>query len=197
MKQISAKEFLEMIEENPSVFEHWNTPLEITEYVDCSWYKITHLSTHLTFSGRNEDGAVAHFGNCHNLKIATGTFDGYVRFAESGVQKIENLNILKTDITKNAASFWKCNNLTIATGTYPGWVNFSESGIHSIHNLHIHTSIETYASFECCPFLKTLEGWDLSKKIIIEEEKLEAEIKRRASLQKYIQESQPIKLPFL
>jgi hypothetical protein len=26
--KITAKEFLEMIAENPAVFEHWNTPLE-------------------------------------------------------------------------------------------------------------------------------------------------------------------------
>jgi hypothetical protein len=31
--KVTAKEFLAMIEENPSVFKEWETPLEITEFV--------------------------------------------------------------------------------------------------------------------------------------------------------------------
>jgi hypothetical protein len=33
--KITAAEFYKMIEEDPSIFEHWNTPLEITEFVKC------------------------------------------------------------------------------------------------------------------------------------------------------------------
>jgi hypothetical protein len=44
MQKITADEFLAMIAENPSIFEHWDSPLEITESVDCRMNNITHLS---------------------------------------------------------------------------------------------------------------------------------------------------------
>jgi hypothetical protein len=77
-----------MIMENPSVFEHWETPLEITGYVNCQNSPITHLSPHLTFSGKNEDGDTASFLNCPNLKVATGNYPGFVIFNNSGIQQV-------------------------------------------------------------------------------------------------------------
>ncbi len=59
--KITAKEFFEMIKGNPSVFEHWETPLEITEFIDCEYSPITHLSKHLTFSGKDNHGDSAMF----------------------------------------------------------------------------------------------------------------------------------------
>jgi hypothetical protein len=196
--KITAAEFHTMISENPSVFEHWETPLEITEYVNCYESPITHLSQHLTFSGKNSDGATADFRRCKSLKIATGTFHNLVAFNSSGIEKIENLTIINTDSALWAACFGGCKNLKIATGTYPGFVNFENSGIESIQNLHIQNPAydENFACFRNCPNLHTLAGWDLSKKIGIEPQKLEVEKKQR-KLHKFIKETQPEELPFL
>jgi hypothetical protein len=100
MKRIPAREFLAMIKKNPSVFEHWDTPLHITTPVNCENSLITH-----------PDGVVADFLGCPNLH--------------------------------------------------------------------------------------TLENWDLYNEITIEPEKLATEIKRRATFQKFLKESQPKPLPFL
>jgi hypothetical protein len=269
--KITAAEFLAMIAENPSVFEHWNTPLEITEYVECKNSPITHLSPHLTFSGKDFEETSASFykcknlkratGNfkgtlliwnsgietienlhvgkdkygysasfpfCQNLQIASGNFEGFVSFEKSGIKKIENLNVGK-DKAGISASFCGCPNLKIATGDFPGLVDFSESGVEKIVNLNagkhedgisadflgcknlkiatgnfegfaifLHSGIDTihnlniktphaiygYADFNGCPNLQTLEGWDISKTIHIEPQKLEAEIKRQTTLKK-------------
>jgi hypothetical protein len=198
MKKITADEFHNMIRKNPSVFEHWNTPLEITEFVICNNSDITHLSPLLTFSGRDQGGEVAAFHSCHKLKMATGTFHGFVRFPTCGIEKIENLIITQPTMANAAASFWCCYALKIATGNYPGHVDFWGSGIESIQNLHIKnpTKKNDYANFACCKNLSNLEGWDLSKQICIEPEKLAAEKERRA-LQKFHKETTPKELPFL
>jgi hypothetical protein len=183
LQKINASEFLAMITKNPSVFEHWNSPLEITEFVDCSHTNITHLSPHLTFSGTNTSdkwrkGWVANFAHCSKLQIATGTFHGFVLFSNSGVEKIENLHITKTNGDGWAASFRECQNLEIATGNYPtgnypGAVDFCK-----------------------CPKLN-LDKLDFCLNFEIEPEKIEAEKKRRASLQKYVEATQIEPLPFL
>jgi hypothetical protein len=197
--KVTAKEFLEMIAETPSVFEHWETPLEITEYVDCNNSKITHLSPLLTFSGKDSWNNTAVFSDCKDLQIATGTFHYFVTFRDSSITKIDQLHIQNCHDSGLSASFARCKKLRIATGTYPGNVIFYESGIHSIQNLHIQNphSNGNYADFLDCSNLQTLEGWDLSKQIAIEPHKLEAEKKRRASLKKFIKEIQPEELPFL
>jgi hypothetical protein len=117
--KITAKEFLAMIAENPSIFEHWETPLEITGYVNCGESNITHLSKQLTFSGRNSIGETASFSNCPDLKVATGTFHGLVYFVYSGIEKIENLQITNSDRTGWATNFCGCDSLQIATGLTP------------------------------------------------------------------------------
>jgi hypothetical protein len=199
MKQITADEFYKMITENPSVFEFWNTPLEITELVDCYRSPITHLSKHLIFSGRDDDGDVADFSRCPNLRIATGTFHGFVYFHASNIQKIENLNVIKRNKKKWSASFTSCTALNVATGNYTGFVSFANSGIHSIHNLHIQhpDKDDCYTNFWNCPNLHSLEGWDIFKTSEIEPEKLEAEIKRRNALKKFHKENKIETLPFL
>jgi hypothetical protein len=134
--KITADEFYTMLEDNPSVFEHWETPLEITEYVYCGSSPITHLSKHLTFSGKRENGDSASFYKCKNLKTATGTFQGAVDFSNSSVKKIENINVGKNK-RGYTANFALCKNLKIATGKFSGFVSFGASGIESIQNLHI------------------------------------------------------------
>jgi hypothetical protein len=196
MKRITAREFIVMIKENPSVFETWNTPLEITEYVNASHTFITHLSKHLIFSGIDEVGECARFQSCIKLKNASGTFHGTIDFEKSAIKKIENLHVKKTNITGTSASFSLCKKLQIATGEYAGFVSFYKSGIHSIHNLKIKRRGGTYADFTHCPNLQNLGNWDLSKPIDIEPEKLAAE-KERRSLKKFHKEAQPKLLPFL
>jgi hypothetical protein len=198
MKKITADEFLAMIEANPSIFENWNTPLEITEYVECRKSPITHLSKHLIFT-KNIDGTAAYFNLCPNLKIATGTFHGYVSFGNAGIEKIEAFTVTQPNKIGEAATFAYCLNLKIATGNYPGFVNFGESGVHSIKNLHIQKPDKNgdYVAFYNCHNLHTLEGWDLNKQIWIEKHKLQKEIKRRTSLQKFVIETSPKELPFL
>jgi hypothetical protein len=197
--KITAAEFHKMINENPAVFKHWETPLEITEYVNCKFSAITHLSPHLTFSGRNSNGASADFSECKHLKIATGTFGCLVAFSGSGIETIEDLHIKNVNTEGWAACFDNCKNLKVATGTYPGCVFFNGSGVNSIEKLHITGQDYNYghANFKDCLNLQTLEGWDLSKKIKIEPEKLEAEKKRRASLKKFHKETKVEELPFL
>jgi hypothetical protein len=199
MKRITAEEFHKLIDGNPSVFEYWNTPLEITEYVTCQNSPITHLSPHLIFSGIDRSGWAANFYLCKHLQIATGSFHGYVTFGKSAVQKIENLNIISTrQETNSATSFYHCENLQIATGTYPGHVDFSGSGIHFIQNLHIEkpNKVGFYSSFNLCHNLRTLQNWDITKQINIEPEKLAAE-KERIALQNFHKKIQLEALPFL
>jgi hypothetical protein len=124
MKKITAKEFLAMIEENPSVFEHWETPLQITETIACYKSKITHLSPHLTFTGRDINGKSAHFENCPALQIATGTFHHTVYFLVCGIKKIENLNVTMIYEPRQAAAFYNCPQLKVATGNFNGYVCF-------------------------------------------------------------------------
>jgi hypothetical protein len=157
--KITAKEFLEMIAENPSIFEQWNTPLEITEYVDCSDSNITYLSPHLTFSGRNEDGDTADFSHCPNLTSATGTFHSCVNFFGSGIVKIENLTVTQPNEYGKSANFGYCPFLQIATGSYPGYVNFEHSGIEHIK----HLVAESY-SFKDCFNLQNLKEWEISQR---------------------------------
>jgi hypothetical protein len=199
MEKITAAKFYNMLERDPSIFQHWNTPLEITQYVDCENSEITHLSKHLVFSGLNENEDSANFTDCKSLTVATGTFSKYAVFSGSSIQRIENLTVCKPDKNGNAANFYSCKNLEIATGIYPGAVNFSWSGIHTIQNLHIENPDQDgdYTAFYQCPNLHNLNGWDITKKFFIESGKLEAEIKRRAALQKFHKENQIEALPFL
>jgi hypothetical protein len=198
MNQITAGEFIEMFAKNASVFEHWDTPLEIIGYVYCDNSRITHLSKHLTFLG-NEKGEAASFSRCSDLKIATGTFHGFVSFAASGIEKIKNLKVTQTNLDNCSASFYACKSLQIATGNYDGFVSFWQSGVHTIKDLHIENSRINgdYTDFYECPNLHSLEGLNLTKKHNIEPEKLLAENKRRNALKKFVKKNQAEELPFL
>jgi hypothetical protein len=195
--KITAAEFKKMITENPSVFEHWDTPLEITEYVNCQGSPITYLSKHLTFSGKSA-GVTADFSDCENLKNATGTFHGKIFFANSGIEKIEDLVVIQENNDTFSASFLNCENLQIATGNYTNNPVFDGSGIQTIKDLHIKNPDRNgyYASFPHCSNLKNLGEWDISKPIDIEPEKLACEKERRA-LRKHAHKTEPKELPFL
>ena len=80
MKQMTGKEFEKLINKYPSWCKDLKEPLEITTFTNLRGSNITYLSPLLTFSGKNEYEHVATFGNCKNLKVATGTYLGFVTF---------------------------------------------------------------------------------------------------------------------
>ena len=153
MKKITGEEFCELINQNPSWCKDLKEPLEITTYSNVGYSKITHLSPLITFSGKSISGCVADFDNCKNLKVATGTFNGYVDFTESGIEKIENLLVKGVDHKGMSASFYLCEKLKVATGTFEGFVNFNDSGVTTIKDLIIE-KVDTdkeKARFYHCP----------------------------------------------
>ena len=54
-------------------------------------HPITHLSPHLLFTGKNENGISADFTHCHSLKKAEGVFAETVIFDRSGIESSEGL----------------------------------------------------------------------------------------------------------
>jgi len=153
MKQITGEEFVGLIEKDPSWCKNLKKEVEITTFVNLAYSNITHLSPLITFSGKNKNGWVVDFGNCEQLKVATGTYKGFANFSYSEIEKIENLNVTGVDTVIDSAYFLGCKNLKVATGTYKGFVNFSESGIETIKDLNIeNTNINGEKTrFEACP----------------------------------------------
>lgn len=159
MKQITARKFKAAVKLDPAWALTLTEPVEITDYCNMTGSKISHLSQMLHFAGGNKEGDAASFACCHHLKVAEGTFNGFVNFSESGVEKIGNLQITAPN-KKGAASFSCCKNLKVAEGTFPGCVCFKESGITRIGELNI-TAPSAYgfaADFFCCKSLELAEG---------------------------------------
>ena len=150
---MTGLEFMLKIDEDPSWCLSIKEPLEITTYVQLIKEAITHLSPFLTFSGKNEMGWAADFERCKNLKVATGTFHGFVYFGSSGIKEIKNLNITGIDSEGDSANFYSCKNLKVATGTFKGAVNFESSKIEEIKELIIQNKNikKEKASFIFCP----------------------------------------------
>jgi hypothetical protein len=205
--KITRKEFLCLLQKNPSFCKDLTKPLTITGYVILTNHPITHLSKYLIF----ELGA--NFENCPKLKIATGKFLNPVSFKGNAIEEIQELEVYSEGALQDqegedfspfndeleAANFSDCQNLKAASGTFHGWVTFQNSGIQKIKNLEttMADSYGKYANLHGCKKLTQLDSWDLSKEIYIEPEKLEAEIKRRAALKQFIDKSKPEELPFL
>jgi len=141
MKKITGEEFERKIIKDPAWCKTIKEPLEVTTSINLSCSKISHLSPLLTFSGKDHVGWVACFAGCKDLKIATGTYKGYVSFEESGIEKIENLTVIETRTSPwGATGFAKCKNLKGATGNFEGFVDFESSGVETIKDLNIETS---------------------------------------------------------
>jgi len=152
MKKITGEEFERKIIKDPAWCKTIKEPLEVTTSINLSCSKISHLSPLLTFSGKDHVGWVACFAGCKDLKIATGTYKGYVSFEESGIEKIENLTVKGVDKEGASANFALCENLKVATGNYKGAVSFEKSGITNIKDLIIeNANIEgRKANFKDC-----------------------------------------------
>lgn len=137
MRKITAEQFDAFVEADRAWATKLTEPVEITGFCDMTQSNITHLSPLLHFTGRNEWGSTASFFKCKSLKVAEGTFDGWVNFSESGIEKIGNLSITQPCDEGAAASFQQCKSLKIAEGTFPGFVDFGWSGIETIGDLCI------------------------------------------------------------
>jgi len=83
MRSISARQFKEFIEKDPSWASKLKERVEVRTYANMDNTNITHLSPFLLFSGRNAEGNVASFKGCAKLKVAEGNFDGFVDFGAS------------------------------------------------------------------------------------------------------------------
>ena len=151
--KITGAEFKNLIKENPSWCLDIKEPLKVTTFVSLICSNITHLSPLITFSGQENNGWAANFYGCENLEIATGKFNGVAIFRNSGIKKIENLTVTKTNEEKISATFSHCQNLKVATGTYKGFVDFESSGIETIKGLIIEntTTKKHRARFLNCP----------------------------------------------
>ena len=108
MKKMTGEEFKKLIERNASWCKNLKEPIEVTTYVELGGSKITHLSPLLTFSGKDEIGWSASFFYCKNLKVATGTFKGFVNFTKSEIETIKDLTIREADVTSEKAYFYDC-----------------------------------------------------------------------------------------
>ena len=160
MKQITARKFKAAVKLDPAWALTLTEPVEITGYCNMKFSGITHLSPLLHFAGRNAKEDAASFSCCKNLRVAEGTFNGFVNFSESSVEKIGNLEITESNKIGAAACFRSCNALNIAQGTFPGSVCFNESGITRIGELNITAPNEEgfAADFFRCKALEMAEG---------------------------------------
>lgn len=160
MNEFTSGQLKRAIETDPSWAAKLTEPMEITDYCDMAESPNTHLSPLLHFTGRDPSGNCADFSQCIGLKVAEGSFAGFVDFSGSGIGKIGNLNITQPQQNGNAASFYQCADLKIAEGTFPGFVEFGGSGVGKIGNLAITrpNNSGNAASFSCCFSLKVAEG---------------------------------------
>ena len=160
MKQLLTAEFNAKITHDPAWAATLTEPVEILDYCNMNFSPITHLSPLLRFTGRNEDGDVASFEQCENLKVAEGTFHGSVNFQWAAIEKIGELIITRTNRAGYAANFDYCKSLKVASGTFPGPATFDHAGIEKIDNLNILESSASghAASFRECEELKIAEG---------------------------------------
>ena len=59
-------------------------------------------------NGTEKDGCSATFCDCPNLKVATGTYEGFVGFQDTGVTTIKDLIIKNSDREEEKAYFYGC-----------------------------------------------------------------------------------------
>jgi len=144
------------VEKDPAWASTLTEPVEITGVCDMRESKITHLSSFLHFTGRDENGYCADFSDCRSLGVAEGTFAGMVEFSHSSIEAIGNLTVEKPGRDKIAALFLACKQLKIAKGTFPGFVGFGLSGIEEIGDLVITGTQGKKFGIECCGKLKSI-----------------------------------------
>jgi hypothetical protein len=94
MKTISVEEFKESVRKDPAWASRITEQTKITgPSFNLGKSEITHLSPLLHFatkSGKRGHEGVTFYG-CKKLKVAEGTFNTFVDFSNSGIEKIGNL----------------------------------------------------------------------------------------------------------
>jgi hypothetical protein len=168
--KLTANQVIGAIALDPSWALSVEEPVEVTEFINLSNSKITHLSDNLIFTGRDSRGCSANFSNCKSLQVALGHFHGSVDFSSSMIHTVPSDPKLFSSHGKNrngiSAVFKNCRRLLEASGKYPGAVDFSGSGIQRIVDLEIRgsnkpspTSNQDFcASFYECGDLEVAEG---------------------------------------
>ena len=179
MRRITGEKFVKLINKNPSWCKNLKEKIEITTYAGLDSSNITHLSPLITFSGRDQDGWAASFINVKTLKIATGTFLGFVNFAGTGIEEIKNLIVRETQKKGSAANFFNCRNLKVATGNFEGFVNFNNSGVETIKDLNIKNleGDREKARFNNCP-IQYIPKQYRGKAFLFEKEVIKKSIKK-------------------
>lgn len=169
VQECTGQELVRAISYDPSWARTLKAPLKITTFVNLNHGKITHLSEHLVFCGKNQEGFSATFEGCKSLQVPLGKYHGGVIFKESGVTHIPNdkhlFDIVSPSRNGMAASFEGCLKLLEATGQYPGAIDFSGSGVEEIVDLIVNGAWEEYkglhgfsAAFFGCHNLKEGAG---------------------------------------
>lgn len=160
VQKLTARQFKNRVRSNPAWASELTAPVEIITYCNMSESGITHLSPLLIFSGRNDEGTVASFLSCKDLRVAAGTYHGRVCFHDCGIEGIKILNITRPNDEGEAASFICCKALRIAKGRFAGLVGFYGCGIQEIGELEILRSHNdgTAADFFLCDHLRVARG---------------------------------------
>ena len=106
-------------------------------------------------------GDAASFYQCADLKVAEGTFPGFIEFGGSGVEKIGNLVITRPNTRGEAASFACCFSLKVAEGTYPGTVDFRYAALERSEDFHIilPSGEEIVTEYTGCKKIEALTLW--------------------------------------
>lgn len=160
MKKINADQFERWVERDPAWAFKLSEPVEISDFCYLCSSPITHLSPFLHFTGTDIQGTAAVFQSCRSLRVAEGTFHGFVDFHNSGIERIGDITVTQPRYEGYAASFTECKALTVAEGTFPGHVDFNNSGIERIGDLVI-TQTNTDGEAVCfcnCKNLRVAEG---------------------------------------
>lgn len=139
MKRISSIQFQKNIKENPAWAATLTEPVQVTGGAGLNGSPITHLSPLLHFYPIKGQTRAAAFWNCPNLKVAQGTFHGWVQFAFSGIEEIDPENLIIRNTGNTAAIFYKCAALKVAQGNFPGHVKFKKSGIQKFGEITLQT----------------------------------------------------------
>lgn len=159
MINITGDEFARAVKLDPDWADSLTEPVRVIDFCNLSNTGLRRLSRFLTFSGRNDSGAVANFSKCTELQNAAGTFEGSVSFHHSGIYECHELVVNRNE-KGPVANMAYCRRLREASGHFAGRVNFDESGITRIHNLVVEGKdmLGVAGTFRNCQRLLVAEG---------------------------------------
>ena len=149
-RQISAAEFKEKVEADPSWASTLTEPIQVMEWVDMAGSKITHLSKYLHFTGVSGKRLCADFSNCKYLKKLEGNFYCDANFNGSGIDEIGEVKVAENG--GFALTLTNCKNLKIVKGEFAAAINLSHSNVGDISQLKVIIRRGNQGTkFEGCP----------------------------------------------